>query len=79
MAMLWPMPFERQFKGAIDQYSVFENTTQRMDYLNNPLRYAGQIVSQKDTGEVFVINATETAYIPMVVHQVLKLLKIMML
>lgn len=64
MPMLWPMPFERQFKGAIDQYSVFENTTQRMDYLNNPLRYAGQIVSQKDTGEVFVINATETAYIP---------------
>lgn len=64
MSMLWPMPFERQFKGPIEQYSVFENTSARMDYLNNPLRYAGQIVAQKDTGEVFVINATETAYIP---------------
>ena len=64
MAMLWPMPFERQFKGPIVSDTVFENTAKRMEYLNNPLRYAGQIVSQKDTGEVFVINATETAYIP---------------
>ena len=64
MTMLWPMPFERQFKGPIVSDTVFENTAKRMEYLNNPLRYAGQIVSQKDTGEVFVVNATETAYIP---------------
>ena len=55
MAMLMPMSIERMFAGALDASSVFANETDRLAYLTNPIAYAGQIVSQSDTGEIFVI------------------------
>ena len=55
MAMLMPMAIERMFSGALDASSVFANETDRLAYLTNPIAYAGQIVSQADTGEIFVI------------------------
>ena len=61
MAMLMPMSIERMFAGALDASSVFANETDRLAYLTNPIAYAGQVVSQSDTGEIFVIvkNASD--------------------
>jgi hypothetical protein len=55
MAMLMPMAIERMFAGALDASSVFANETDRLAYLTSPIAYAGQVVSQADTGEIFVI------------------------
>jgi hypothetical protein len=55
MAMLMPMAIERMFAGALDASSVFANETDRLAYLTNPIAYAGQVVSQADSGEIFVI------------------------
>lgn len=61
--MLFPKQIQRQFKDSLVADEVFNNSSDRMDYLTNPTRYAGQIVTQKDTSEVFVINATEDGYV----------------
>ena len=55
MALLMPMSIERMFAGALDASSVFANETDRLAYLTNPIAYAGQVVSQSDTGEIFVV------------------------
>ena len=61
--MLFPSQFKRQFKDSLIADEVFANSSDRMDYLNSPIAYAGQLVTQSDTGEAFVINATITGYI----------------
>lgn len=53
--MLMPLGIERMYKGALDSSSVFANETDRLIYLTSPIAYAGQIVSQADTGEIFTI------------------------
>jgi hypothetical protein len=55
MAMLMPMSIERMFSGALDASCVYANETDRLAYLTSPIAYAGQVVSQADTGEIFVI------------------------
>lgn len=55
MAMLMPMSIERMFSGALDASCVYANETDRLAYLASPIAYAGQVVSQADTGEIFVI------------------------
>ena len=61
--MLFPKQLKRQFKDSLVADEVFANSTDRMDYLNSPIAYAGQLVTQSDTGEAFVINSTITGYI----------------
>ena len=61
--MLFPSQFKRQFKDSLIADEVFANSSDRMDYLNSPIAYAGQLVTQSDTGEAFVINSTITGYI----------------
>ena len=61
--MLFPSQFKRQFKDSVIADEVFANSSDRMDYLNSPIAYAGQLVTQSDTGEAFVINSTITGYI----------------
>lgn len=55
MAMLMPMAIERMFAGALDASSVYANEVDRLAYLTSPIAYPGQVVSQADTGEIFVI------------------------
>lgn len=55
MALLMPMAIERMFAGALDASSVFANETDRLAYLTSPIIYAGQVVSQADTGEIFAV------------------------
>lgn len=52
--MLMPLGIERMYSGALDSSSVFANETDRLAYLTSPIIYSGQIVSQADTGEIFV-------------------------
>lgn len=59
MALLMPMQIDRMYSGALDSSSVFANKTERLAYLTSPLAYEGQIVSQADTGEIFVIVKDE--------------------
>ena len=53
--MLMPLQIERMFAGALDSTSVFANETDRLAYLTSPIIYAGQVVSQADTGEIFAV------------------------
>lgn len=55
MAMLMPMNIERLFAGALDASSVYANEVDRLAYLTSSIAYPGQVVSQADTGEIFVI------------------------
>lgn len=61
--MLFPKQLKRQFKDSLVADEVFANSADRMDYLNSPIAYAGQIVTQSDTGEAFIINKTITGFI----------------
>lgn len=61
--MLFPKQIKRQFKDSLVADEVFTNSADRMDYLNSPICYAGQIVTQSDTGEAFIINKTCTGFI----------------
>ena len=61
--MLFPKQIKRQFKDSLVADEVFANSADRMDYLNSPIAYAGQIVTQSDTGEAFIINKTITGFI----------------
>lgn len=61
--MLFPKQIKRQFKNSLVADEVFANSADRMDYLNSPICYAGQIVTQSDTGEAFIINKTCTGFI----------------
>lgn len=53
--MLMPLQIERMFAGALDSTSVFATESDRLAYLTSPIIYAGQVVSQADTGEIFVV------------------------
>ena len=50
-----PLQIERMFAGALDSTSVFATESDRLAYLTSPIIYAGQVVSQADTGEIFVV------------------------
>ena len=53
--MLMPLQIERMFAGALDSTSVFATESDRLAYLTSPIIYAGQVVSQADTGEIFAV------------------------
>lgn len=61
---LFPLQYQRQDSAPIDIDSVFTTTAARLAYLTSPRRYAGQIVSDIELGEAFVLDATKTAWIP---------------
>lgn len=61
--LIFPKQIKRQFKDSLVADEVFSNSADRMDYLNSPICYAGQIVTQSDTGEAFIINKTCTGFI----------------
>jgi len=61
--MEFPLQLKRQYSGSLVADEVFDNQEERMAYLSNPTRYAGQIVVQKDTGKIYVINESKDGYI----------------
>jgi hypothetical protein len=60
----FPLQFQRQYAGPLDKDSVFATTADRMSYLTNARRYAGQPIADLELGKLFLINATKDAYIP---------------
>lgn len=64
MALLLPIPIQRQFQGPIDDTLKFTTTIALNNYLTNNNRYSGQIVSclQKPSS-IFILNATRNNWI----------------
>jgi len=62
-SLLFPLQFERQYSGPLDQDQVFTNTSDRLTYLTNPLRYAGQIVSDLQTQKIYQLNTAKDTWI----------------
>lgn len=59
-----PIQYIRQYAGPIDVDEVFDTTAARNAYLTNPRRYAGQKVSDLQTGSVYMLNAARSSWIP---------------
>ena len=62
-SLLFPLQFERQYSGPLDQDQVFTNTSDRLTYLTNPLRYAGQIVTDLETNKAYQLNSSKDTWI----------------
>jgi len=62
-SLLFPLQFERQYSGPLDQDQVFTTTSDRLTYLTNPLRYAGQIVSDLQTQKIYQLNTAKDTWI----------------
>lgn len=54
----YPLQLDRQYAGPVDPDSVFTTTADRIAYLTNPKRYAGQIVSDLQDGVTYKLNAS---------------------
>jgi hypothetical protein len=63
---LFPLQFKRQQAAPIDTDSVFEFTADRIAYLTNARRYAGQLASDLEDGKVYVMNNDLTDWIPLI-------------
>ena len=59
----FPLSYKRQFAQPLDIDSVFSTTQDRLDYLTDPLRYAGQIVADTEAGKVYMLNSGRSAWI----------------
>ena len=62
-SLLFPLQFERQYSGPLDQDQVFTTTSARLTYLTNPLRYSGQIVSDLQTQKIYQLNTAKDTWI----------------
>jgi len=61
--MEFPLQLKRQYSGSLVADEVFSNEEERLAYLSNPLRYAGQVVCQANTSKLYVINNTLDGYV----------------
>lgn len=61
--IIFPLRFERQYSGSLDVDQVFETTADRISYLTNPLRYAGQIVSDLENDRTYKLDSTLTIWL----------------
>lgn len=59
-----PVKFRRIHKGPIDDSIVFTSLTDLNNYLTNPTRYAGQLVSYVNSGvvQIFALSADENSW-----------------
>jgi hypothetical protein len=60
----FPLQLQRQYAGPLDKDSVFSTTVERMAYLTNGRRYAGQPVVDLEEGSFYILNAAKNEYIP---------------
>lgn len=61
---LFPLQFQRQDAVPVDIDMVFSSTSARNSYLTSPRRYAGQMVSDTQLGQCFVLNAARDTWLP---------------
>jgi hypothetical protein len=55
--------YRREYPGPIDIDTVFDTTAERMAYLGNNFRYAGQIVADLQTQKAYMLNTARNAWI----------------
>jgi hypothetical protein len=60
--IIFPLQFERQYSGPLDVNQIFDLTADRVTYLTNPLRYAGQLVSDLQDGKTYKLNSSLNAW-----------------
>ena len=58
-----PLQFQRTFGGPLDTDIVFNNTSTRLAYLTGITKYPGQIVSDLQDGNVYVLNSAGNAWV----------------
>ena len=58
-----PLQFQRTFGGPLDTDLVFNNTSTRLAYLTGITKYPGQIVSDLQDGNVYVLNSAGNAWV----------------
>jgi hypothetical protein len=64
MALDFPLQFKRQFSKSLDVDSTFATKAELDAYLNNPLRYIGQIATCDEVeGKLFILNKTKDAWL----------------
>jgi hypothetical protein len=61
--ILFPIQYQRQSAVPIDVDSIFDTSANRLTYLSNPRRYAGQVVSDTELNAVFVLNDSRDSWI----------------
>lgn len=61
---LFPLKFRRQQAEPIDEDIVFATTADRIAYLSNPRRYAGQVVADNEEQLPYYLNAARDAWLP---------------
>jgi len=59
----FPLQFLRQYAGPLDYDSVFATTAARVSYLTNARRYAGQIVTDLQDGNTYVLSSDTSSWI----------------
>lgn len=59
---IFPLQFKRQFDAPLDMDLVFTTTQSRNNYLTQPRRYAGQIVTDLEDGKIYRLNAARDAW-----------------
>jgi hypothetical protein len=59
----FPLQFKRQYAAPLDIDIVFDTTNDRITYLTNPIRYAGQIVSDLETQKCYQLNTNTNSWI----------------
>ena len=59
-----PVQFKRQYSKSLDPDVVFNTTQQMNSYLNNAVRYAGQVVScLQQQGKIFILSNDRTRWL----------------
>jgi hypothetical protein len=59
----FPLQFLRQYAGPLDYDGVFATTSARISYLTNARRYAGQIVTDLQDGNTYVLSSDTNSWI----------------
>lgn len=60
---IFPIQFRRQFAGPLDIDMVFQTTSARNEYLTNPRRYAGQIVSDLEAQSIYTLRPSLSEWV----------------
>ena len=60
----FPLQFKRQYAGSLDVDEVFKTRLEMEEYLNDPVRYPGQVVTcLEEEGSIFILNKDRDKWI----------------
>lgn len=59
----FPLQFKRQYAAPLDVDIVFNTTSARLSFLTDPIRYAGQLVSDLETQKCYQLSTDTNSWI----------------